>query len=42
MTETEEEERDARRNAYNMTINRFFHQFPITINTQGGSVNVVN
>ena len=34
MAETEDEERDAKRNANNVTMENFFHQYPITTNTQ--------
>ena len=42
MAETEEEERDAKRNANNMTMDTFFHWSPVTTNTQGEIANVTN
>ena len=35
MAETEEEERDAGRNPNNVTMDTFYHQSPVTTNTQG-------
>ena len=35
MSEKEEDERDSERNANNVTMDIFFHQPPITANTQG-------
>ena len=40
VAETEEEERDAKGNVNNITNNTFFHQSPITNNTQGEIANV--
>ena len=42
MAETEEEERDAKRNANNVTMDTFCHQSPVTTNTQGKIANVKN
>ena len=42
MVETEEEERDAEYNANNVTMDNFFHQSPVTTNTQGDIANVTN
>ena len=41
MTETEEEEKDAKRNVNNVTMDTFF-QYPVTINTQRKDANVTN
>ena len=35
MAETKEEERDAKRDANNVTMDTFCHQSPVTTNTQG-------
>ena len=35
MAYTEEEEYDAKRNAYNLTMDTFCHQSPVTTNKQG-------
>ena len=42
MAETEEEERDARRNSNNVTMYTFFNQSPVPINTQRKNANVTN
>ena len=42
MAETEEEERDAKFNANNVTMDTFFNQYPLTINTQRKDANVKN
>ena len=42
MAETEEEERDAKRSANNVTMDNFWHQSPVTTNTQGEIANVKN
>ena len=42
MTETEEEERDAKHNANNVTMYAFSNQFPVTTNTQGEIAKVTN
>ena len=42
MSETEEEERDTKRNSNNVTIDTFFRRSPVTINTQGEIANVAN
>ena len=42
MAKTEEEERDAKRNANNVTMDTFFHNSPVTINTQRKNANVAN
>ena len=42
MAETEQEERDAERNANNVTMDNFCHQPPVTTNTQGEIANVTN
>ena len=41
MEETEDEEYDAKRNAYNVTMDTF-SQSPVTTNTQGNIANVPN
>ena len=35
MAETEDEERNAKCNAINVTMDTFCHQYPVTTNTQG-------
>ena len=40
MAETEDEERDAKCNANNVTMDTLFHQSPVTTNTQGDIANV--
>ena len=40
MAEKGDEERDAERNANNVTMYTFFHQFPVMTNTQGDIANV--
>ena len=42
MAETEEEERDAKRNVNNVDMNTLFNQYPVTINTQRKDANVTN
>ena len=42
MSETEEGECDAERNSNNVTIDKFWHQSPVTTNTQGDISNVTN
>ena len=42
MAETEEEERDAKSNANNVTMYTLFNQSPVKINTQSKNVNVTN
>ena len=42
MEGTEEEERNAEHNANNVTMDTFYHQSPITANTQGEISNVKN
>ena len=42
MSETEEKERNTKRNANNMTMNTFYHQHPVPTNTQGVIANVTN
>ena len=42
MSETEEEERDAELNSNNVTMDTFFHQSPVTTNTQGEITNMTN
>ena len=42
MAETEEEERDAERNANNVTMHTLCHHPPVTTNTQGEIENVTN
>ena len=42
MAETEDEERDAKRIASNVTMNTFFHKSTATTNTQGNIANVTN
>ena len=42
MAEMEEEECDAKRNANNVTMDTFFNQYPLTINTQRKDANVKN
>ena len=42
MSKTEEEERDAKRNANNVTIDNFFYHSPVTINTKRRNANVKN
>ena len=42
MTETEEEECDAKRNANNVTMDTLFNHPPVTINTQRKNANIKN
>ena len=42
MTETEEEEREDKCNSNNVTMDNFYHQPPVTTNTQGKIANVKN
>ena len=42
MEETKEEERDSRRIANNVTMDTFFNQPPVTINTQRKNANMKN
>ena len=42
MAETEEEECESERNANNVTMDNFWHQSPVTTNTQGEIANVIN
>ena len=42
MAETEEEERDAKRNTNNMTMDTLCHWYPVITNTQGKITNVTN
>ena len=42
MAEMEEEQRDAKRNANNVTMDTFCHQSPVTTNTQGKIENLKN
>ena len=42
MAETEEEEREAKCNANNVTMDTFCRQYPVTTNTQGENSNVTN
>ena len=42
MSETEEEERDTKRNSNNVTMDTFCHQYPVTTNTQLEIENVKN
>ena len=40
VAETEEEERDPKRNANNVTMDNFCNHYPVTTNTQGEITNV--
>ena len=42
MAETEEEEREPKRNANNVNMDTLFHQSSVTINTQRNNANVAN
>ena len=42
VAETEEEERDPKRNANNVTMDNFCNHYPVTTNTQGEISNVTN
>ena len=42
MGEIEEEEREAKRNANNVTMDNLFHRSPVTTNTQGEISNMTN
>ena len=42
MAETEEEELDAGHKTYNVTMDTFCHQSPVTTNTQGEILNLTN